>query len=578
MKKIITILCCILFLLPLLFTDASDLSSSLKGRILLQVEDNGEAWYVEPDTQKRAFLGRPDDAFRIMRELGLGVSEKDFNSFGEKAPTRLSGRILLRVEANGEAYYVNPVDLKMHFLGRPADAFQVMRNLGLGITNENLNKVSIFEKYNNNNERKQNKNNIESVPTLEPITPEPEPITPEPEQETEIICNAWTYSDWSECQPNGIKIRNVIESYPSNCIGGNPEISRTCVYYEEEEYSDYNFTYSLERTYDSMKIYFTNPTHRNIVIKEIPVSVPDNDYVTNNFYVRYRPSPGATNKTISLEKVNDNLYKFIGQEISIKQPSNHLGVYDKFIKIGANRDIDFNTNIKDWVIWDNDANKQVLYEEIQAELEFNSDKTSVYPGESITLTWSAQNTESCVASGNSNWNGNKNINGSEIIIIDSNSSLKLTCESGSGEVSKIINIDLMYDIHASRGGGYTEVFSSYHKFSSHYISVDAKHSYALINEIDFNVYYNFDEELQIFLKNDSGDLTLGEVTCNTSQECEISFSDLNLEVSGGSMLNLGLYYNLQSSVQENSWIDSNLLSINALVFPSEEDAVVNILN
>jgi hypothetical protein len=76
-----------------------------------------------------------------MRELGLGVSNKDFDLFGDYAPNKLSGKILLKVEGNGEAYYVNPVDLKMHYLGRPADAFALMRELGLGITNENLNKI-----------------------------------------------------------------------------------------------------------------------------------------------------------------------------------------------------------------------------------------------------------------------------------------------------------------------------------------------------------------------------------------------------------------------------------------------------
>ena len=118
--------------------NAQDLSSRLAGRILLQVEDLGQAWYVDPDDLKRYYLGRPADAFRIMKEAGLGVSEKDYNSFGHYAPSRLLGRILLRIQANGEAYYVNPVDLKMHYLGRPADAFRIMRELGLGITNADL--------------------------------------------------------------------------------------------------------------------------------------------------------------------------------------------------------------------------------------------------------------------------------------------------------------------------------------------------------------------------------------------------------------------------------------------------------
>lgn len=138
----------VLFLILPFSLNAQGLQNNLKGKILLQVEDAGQAWYVEPITGSRAFLGRPADAFQIMRDLGLGISESSYNSFNGYAPKNLSGKILLRVEANGEAYYVNPTDLKMHYLGRPADAFQVMRELGLGISNANLNQIQIHSKYN----------------------------------------------------------------------------------------------------------------------------------------------------------------------------------------------------------------------------------------------------------------------------------------------------------------------------------------------------------------------------------------------------------------------------------------------
>jgi len=79
-----------------------------------------------------------------MRQLGLGISEKDYTSFTKtKAPTRLAGRIVLRVKAHGEAYYVNPLDLKLYSLGRPADAFALMRKFGLGITNANLRMIGV---------------------------------------------------------------------------------------------------------------------------------------------------------------------------------------------------------------------------------------------------------------------------------------------------------------------------------------------------------------------------------------------------------------------------------------------------
>jgi DNA-directed RNA polymerase subunit RPC12/RpoP len=54
-----------------------DFAVKQKGKILLQVEKSGEAWYVGQDA-RRYFLGTPADAFKIMR--GLEYWTKDFNS------------------------------------------------------------------------------------------------------------------------------------------------------------------------------------------------------------------------------------------------------------------------------------------------------------------------------------------------------------------------------------------------------------------------------------------------------------------------------------------------------------------
>jgi len=53
------------------------------------------------------------------------------------------GKIFLQVESRGEAWYVNPTDQKRYFLGSPADAFVIMKNLGLGITNSDLAEITI---------------------------------------------------------------------------------------------------------------------------------------------------------------------------------------------------------------------------------------------------------------------------------------------------------------------------------------------------------------------------------------------------------------------------------------------------
>ncbi len=175
---------------------------NLQGRIMLTVEQNGEAYYIHPNNETIYFLGRPGDAFAVMREQGVGITTENLmkiplgfgsvtgpdtdgdglfdlleDAFGtdpelfdtdndghddkseieggfnpllpnvnlglSKWFTNLQlGKIFLQVEQNGEAWYVNPVDGKRYFLGRPADAFAVMRNLGLGISNTDFSSLS----------------------------------------------------------------------------------------------------------------------------------------------------------------------------------------------------------------------------------------------------------------------------------------------------------------------------------------------------------------------------------------------------------------------------------------------------
>lgn len=133
---------------------ATHFSSLIRGRILLDVEESGEAWYVYPPTMERYYMGRPTDAFTIMRELGLGITDRDLegiptsemNTIGDLAlRNRLSGLVLLQVEQNGEAWYVYPEDVRRYFLGRPDDAFQIMGGLGLGISSANLAHIPIAD-------------------------------------------------------------------------------------------------------------------------------------------------------------------------------------------------------------------------------------------------------------------------------------------------------------------------------------------------------------------------------------------------------------------------------------------------
>lgn len=185
---------------------AVDLGTRLSGRILLQVENHGEAWYINPANKKKYYMGRPENAFVLMHELGIGITnanlekieiaeanfggidsdgdgladifedaigtnpynrDSDNDGYSDKGElfsgykvkgTGLAvydknftkkhlGQIFLQVENHGEAWYVNPVDNKRYFLGKPRDAFTVMRGLGLGIKNINLYPIPSDEEY-----------------------------------------------------------------------------------------------------------------------------------------------------------------------------------------------------------------------------------------------------------------------------------------------------------------------------------------------------------------------------------------------------------------------------------------------
>ena len=72
-----------------------------------------------------------------MRALGLGCTDANLArvpingtewGIASDMVKYVNGRILIQVELNGEAWYVSPVNLKRYYMGRPADAFQLMRN------------------------------------------------------------------------------------------------------------------------------------------------------------------------------------------------------------------------------------------------------------------------------------------------------------------------------------------------------------------------------------------------------------------------------------------------------------------
>jgi hypothetical protein len=196
----IFVLALFLFVFPAL---AQSLAESVSGQILLSVEENGEAWYVYPETLERYYLEDGDAAYEALQTFGLGITDKNLSKipigqeerfemtdtdgdglpdlvedsigtrknvadtdgdgysdgeevyshyspltdkqypYDEELVERVKGMILLQVETNGEAWYVSPDDGKRYYLGNGEAAYQIMRYLSLGITVSDLSQISI---------------------------------------------------------------------------------------------------------------------------------------------------------------------------------------------------------------------------------------------------------------------------------------------------------------------------------------------------------------------------------------------------------------------------------------------------
>ena len=137
------------------------LAAKLAGYILLQVEAKGRAWYLDPKSLNRYYLADGLSAYQALRQFGLGITNKDlskipvaptsalpgdYNKLNNNLgfyPNRLKGKILIQVENRGEAWYVNPRDGFRYYLANGEAAYQIMKQLSLGITNKNIQKIGV---------------------------------------------------------------------------------------------------------------------------------------------------------------------------------------------------------------------------------------------------------------------------------------------------------------------------------------------------------------------------------------------------------------------------------------------------
>jgi hypothetical protein len=144
MRKIASICLIAVALIAPLQTKAvvsSPLATRLQGYILLQTQQHGEAWYINPKDQKRYYMKDGATAYQMMRQFGLGILNTDLEKAqngDRKILNQIKGKIVLQVQEHGEAYYVNPKTLKLTYMKDGDEAYSIMRFQSLGISDIDL--------------------------------------------------------------------------------------------------------------------------------------------------------------------------------------------------------------------------------------------------------------------------------------------------------------------------------------------------------------------------------------------------------------------------------------------------------
>ena len=117
--------------------------AKVRGKIFLQVESVGEAWYINPKDEKKYYLKNGDEALKIMKSAGIGISNKDLDKMKKDKVFALKnkGKIFLQVEDFGQAFYVD-FNGDLNYLENGQSAYEFMRKNGVGITNKDIRKIS----------------------------------------------------------------------------------------------------------------------------------------------------------------------------------------------------------------------------------------------------------------------------------------------------------------------------------------------------------------------------------------------------------------------------------------------------
>ena len=154
MKKII-LLSVIFFVLPLL-THANE--DRYSGSVVLETNGfDNYYWYIEPESKTKLLLKDGNSVSRLLKTFSLGINNTNLNKLNLDDNTdyellyNLRGKLLLQVEANGIAWYINPLDNKKYKIKNGNEGLKTLQSLAILISSEDIDNIPITDNLNFNN-------------------------------------------------------------------------------------------------------------------------------------------------------------------------------------------------------------------------------------------------------------------------------------------------------------------------------------------------------------------------------------------------------------------------------------------
>jgi len=126
---------------------ATSTAKLLSGQVIYTAEKSNELWAVDTKNFKRSLVSDYKNTLNLFKNKFAGISESNFKKIfssdsssknNEDLAKKFAGKIILRTESHGEAWYINPVDFKKYDLSNSVSFFKNLPLFATKVTQTEL--------------------------------------------------------------------------------------------------------------------------------------------------------------------------------------------------------------------------------------------------------------------------------------------------------------------------------------------------------------------------------------------------------------------------------------------------------